>query len=74
MFKHFWKVIKQACNAMLPSPSNVRGASGAENVIIMWLHHYQLLLKSISDFAVHIHEIDMYCRNIQINDSMVVKI
>ena len=33
-------------NARLPNLSNVGGASGAENVKNLWLHHYQFLLNS----------------------------
>ena len=40
----------------------------------MWLRHYQSLLNSIHDSPVHIHKINIYCSNIQINDNMVVKV
>ena len=40
----------------------------------MWLRHYQSLLNSIPDSPVHIHKINKYCSNIQINDNMVVKV
>ena len=40
----------------------------------MLLNHYQLLLNSIPDSPVHLHNIDMYCSNIQINDNVIVQV
>ena len=72
-FKNFWKDIKHT-NARLPNPSNVDGASGAENVKNMWLHHYQSLLNSIPGSPANIKKINEYCSNVQFNVQMIVNI
>ena len=59
-------------NARLPNPSNVGGASGAENVKNMWLHHYQSLLNSTPGSPVNIKKINEYCSNVQFNDQMIM--
>ena len=61
-------------NARLPNPSNVGGASGAENVKNMWLHHYQSLLNSIPGSPVNIKKINEYYSNVQFNVQMIVNV
>ena len=61
-------------NAKLPNRSNVGGASGAENIKNMWLHHYQSLLNSIPGSPANIKKINEYCSNVQLNDQMIVKV
>ena len=61
-------------NARLPNPSNTGGASGAENVKNMWLHHYQSLLNSLLGSPANIKKINEYCSNVQFNDQMIVNI
>ena len=73
-FQKFWKDIKHMNNASLPNPSDVGGASGAENVKNTWLHHYQSLLNSIPGSPVNIKKINKYCSNVQFNDQMIVNV
>ena len=61
-------------NARLPNPSNVGGASGAENVKNMWLHHYQSLLNSIAGSTANTKQINEYCSNVQFNVQMIVNV
>ena len=61
-------------NARLPNPSNVGGAYGAENVKIMWLHHYQSLLNSIHGSPANIKKINEYCSNLYFNVQMIVNV
>ena len=61
-------------NARLPNPSNVGGASGVENVKIMWLHHYQSLLNYLPGSTVNIKKINEYCSNVQLYVQMSVNV
>ena len=61
-------------NARLPNPSNVGGASGVENVKIMWLHHYQSLLNYLPGSPVNIKKINEYCSNVQLYVQMSVNV
>ena len=66
-FKNFWKDLKHMNNARLPNPSNVGGASGAEN-------HYQSLLNSIPGSLANTKMINKYCSNVQFNDQMIANV
>ena len=57
-FNNFCKEIKHMNNVRLPNASNVGGASSAENVKNMWLHHYQSLLNSIPGSPANIKKIN----------------
>ena len=61
-------------NAMFPNPSNVGGASCAENVKNMWLHRYQSFLNSIPGSPANIKQNNEYFSTAQLNGQMIVNV